>query len=68
MGYVTGRPLHADPSQPFRQQTPVAAFTGSKVKPRIGLTPILRAGLGMTDALVRKANCKWCFLLIRNAA
>ncbi|KII95330.1 hypothetical protein PLICRDRAFT_96504 [Plicaturopsis crispa FD-325 SS-3] len=33
-------------------QTPVGPFTGSVVKPRIGLTPILRAGLGMTDALL----------------
>lgn len=37
----------------------MAAFTGSKVKPRIGLTPILRAGLGMTDALVRKVIYEW---------
>ncbi|KAJ7068145.1 uracil phosphoribosyltransferase-domain-containing protein [Mycena amicta] len=36
----------------FEGQTPVAAFTGTVVKPRIGLTPILRAGLGMTDALL----------------
>ncbi|KAJ7742466.1 putative uracil phosphoribosyltransferase [Mycena maculata] len=35
----------------FTDVTPVAPFTGTIVKPRIGLTPILRAGLGMTDAL-----------------
>jgi uracil phosphoribosyltransferase len=34
------------------QQTPVGPFTGTTVKPKIGLTPILRAGLGMTDALL----------------
>jgi len=34
------------------QRTPVAPFVGKTIKPRIGLTPILRAGLGMTDALV----------------
>lgn len=34
------------------QQTPVAPFTGKAIKPRVGLTPIMRAGLGMTDALV----------------
>ncbi|KAF7313690.1 Uracil phosphoribosyltransferase [Mycena chlorophos] len=34
------------------QQTPIAPFTGTFIKPRIGLTPILRAGLGMTDALL----------------
>lgn len=33
-------------------QTPIASFTGSVIKPRIGLIPILRAGLGMTDALL----------------
>ncbi|TFY80820.1 hypothetical protein EWM64_g3198 [Hericium alpestre] len=36
----------------FEGRTPVGQFTGSAVKPRIGLTPILRAGLGMTDALL----------------
>ncbi|KAG6327658.1 hypothetical protein ID866_11431, partial [Astraeus odoratus] len=36
----------------FHGQTPIAPFTGSVIKPRIGLTPILRAGLGMTDALL----------------
>ncbi|KAI0939674.1 hypothetical protein AcW1_004628 [Taiwanofungus camphoratus] len=36
----------------FTGQTPVGPFTGSIIKPRIGLTPILRAGLGMTDALL----------------
>jgi len=36
----------------FEGQTPVGPFTGTTIKPRIGLTPILRAGLGMTDALL----------------
>ncbi|KAJ6509908.1 armadillo/beta-catenin/plakoglobin [Mycena vitilis] len=36
----------------FTDHSPVAPFTGSSIKPRIGLTPILRAGLGMTDALL----------------
>ncbi|KAJ7638684.1 armadillo/beta-catenin/plakoglobin [Roridomyces roridus] len=36
----------------FTDQSPVASFTGTVVKPRIGLTPILRAGLGMTDAVL----------------
>jgi len=34
------------------QESPISAFTGSVVKPRVGFTPILRAGLGMTDALL----------------
>ncbi|THH33649.1 hypothetical protein EUX98_g520 [Antrodiella citrinella] len=36
----------------FNGQTPVGPFVGSQIKPRIGITPILRAGLGMTDALL----------------
>jgi len=36
----------------FEGQTPIAPFTGLRIKHRIGLTPILRAGLGMTDALL----------------
>ncbi|KAF9222075.1 PRTase-like protein [Gyrodon lividus] len=37
----------------FEGNTPIGPFTGSVIKPRIGLTPILRAGLGMTDALLK---------------
>ncbi|KAJ7095254.1 armadillo/beta-catenin/plakoglobin [Mycena belliarum] len=37
----------------FTDQSPIGPFIGTVIKPRIGLTPILRAGLGMTDALVR---------------
>ncbi|KIJ70247.1 hypothetical protein HYDPIDRAFT_172119 [Hydnomerulius pinastri MD-312] len=36
----------------FEGQTRLGSFTGSVVKPRLGLTPILRAGLGMADALL----------------
>jgi len=32
--------------------SPVSSFTGTKIAPTIGLLPILRAGLGMTDALL----------------
>ncbi|KAK2466330.1 hypothetical protein APHAL10511_001972 [Amanita phalloides] len=38
--------------EPFQGHTPVGPFEGKVVKPRIGLTPILRAGIGMTDALL----------------
>jgi len=37
---------------PVVGNTPVSEFTGSTIKPRIGITPILRAGLGMTDAML----------------
>ncbi|PAV20801.1 armadillo beta-catenin plakoglobin [Pyrrhoderma noxium] len=36
----------------FQGTTPVASFTGTVIKPRIGLTPILRAGMGMTEPLL----------------
>ncbi|TDL29613.1 PRTase-like protein, partial [Rickenella mellea] len=36
----------------FEGTTPVGPFTGKAIKPRIGLTPILRAGLGMTEAML----------------
>jgi len=38
--------------EPVAGQSPVGPFIGSTVKPKIGLTPVLRAGLGMTDALL----------------
>lgn len=30
-------------------ESPIAPYTGKAVAPRIGLSPILRAGIGMTD-------------------
>ncbi|EJD00964.1 armadillo/beta-catenin/plakoglobin [Fomitiporia mediterranea MF3/22] len=36
----------------FEGRTPVAPFTGRAIKPKIGLAPILRAGLGMTDSML----------------
>ncbi|EIW82441.1 armadillo beta-catenin plakoglobin [Coniophora puteana RWD-64-598 SS2] len=36
----------------FQGQTPIGPFTGSVIKPRVGLAPILRAGIGMTDAFL----------------
>ncbi|TFK76041.1 armadillo/beta-catenin/plakoglobin [Pluteus cervinus] len=33
-------------------KSPVGSFVGTGIKPRIGLAPVLRAGLGMTDALL----------------
>jgi uracil phosphoribosyltransferase len=41
------------PSRPTRShqlRSPVASFTGKAIGTRIGLSPILRAGIGMTDA------------------
>ncbi|KAI0033795.1 uracil phosphoribosyltransferase-domain-containing protein [Vararia minispora EC-137] len=36
----------------FEGVSPISTFTGTVVKHRVGLTPILRAGLGMTDAIL----------------
>ncbi|KAI0068912.1 UDP-N-acetylglucosamine 1-carboxyvinyltransferase [Artomyces pyxidatus] len=49
LGYEASRDLE---SVSFEGQSPVSSFIGTAVKPRIGLTPILRAGLGMTDSLL----------------
>jgi uracil phosphoribosyltransferase len=37
---------------PVTVQTPLAACAGHQIAERIGLLPILRAGLGMTDAIL----------------
>lgn len=49
LGYEASRGLEEINVQ---GQSPISPFTGSVVKHRVGLTPILRAGLGMTDALL----------------
>jgi len=40
------------PTKPYRVQTPLAHADGVQVKGRIGLVPILRAGLGMIDPVL----------------
>ncbi|GAA5858923.1 hypothetical protein JCM8547_007157 [Rhodosporidiobolus lusitaniae] len=32
--------------------SPIASFTGQQIAPRVGISPILRAGIGMTDAFL----------------
>ncbi|KAH9994080.1 armadillo beta-catenin plakoglobin [Russula compacta] len=49
LGYEASRDLEEIHVQ---GQSPISTFTGSVVKPRVGFTPILRAGLGMTDGLL----------------
>ncbi|KIY73735.1 armadillo/beta-catenin/plakoglobin [Cylindrobasidium torrendii FP15055 ss-10] len=36
----------------FEGTSPVGPYVGTSIKPRVGLTPVLRAGIGMTDALL----------------
>jgi uracil phosphoribosyltransferase len=38
--------------EPVDVETPVASMTGQRLKGRIGLVPILRAGLGMVDPIL----------------
>lgn len=49
LGYEASRSLQC---RQYTAQTPVAAFNAFAIHPRIGLAPIMRAGIGMTDALL----------------
>jgi len=40
------------PLEPHIVQTPLASATGHRLRGRVGLSPILRAGLGMVDAML----------------
>ncbi|KAF8313047.1 armadillo/beta-catenin/plakoglobin [Clavulina sp. PMI_390] len=53
ISYILGIEASRDlPEVPVQGNTPISPFTGSQIAPTIGLLPILRAGLGMTDALM----------------
>ncbi len=41
--------------EPWTVQTPLADYAGQRLAERIGLAPILRAGLGMADAILELA-------------
>ncbi|KAJ3575170.1 hypothetical protein NP233_g1296 [Leucocoprinus birnbaumii] len=49
LGYEASKDLQ---TETFQGQTPVSTFQGERIKAKVALTPILRAGLGMTDALL----------------
>jgi uracil phosphoribosyltransferase len=38
--------------RPVEIQTPLETTTGSRLEPKLGLIPVLRAGLGMVDAML----------------
>lgn len=40
------------PTQPYQVQTPICEADGVQIKGRIGIVPILRAGLGMVDPVL----------------
>ncbi|KAH8926972.1 PRTase-like protein [Atractiella rhizophila] len=50
IGYEAAREMEVE--QLPDCQSPVAKFTGARVASRIGLHPILRAGIGMTDGIL----------------
>jgi len=53
LSYILGIEASRDlPEAEVQGNSPVSPFIGTKIVPSIGLLPILRAGLGMTDALL----------------
>ncbi|HTU90045.1 MAG TPA: uracil phosphoribosyltransferase [Gemmataceae bacterium] len=54
--------------EPWTVQTPLAEHTGQRIAERIGLFPILRAGLGMADAILElvPSACVWHLGLYRD--
>jgi uracil phosphoribosyltransferase len=54
--------------EPHTVQTPLTQYTGQRIGERIGLMPILRAGLGMADAIleVLPQACVWHLGLYRD--
>ena len=41
------------PTQPHEVKTPLAPYRGSRLRDRVGLVPVLRAGIGMVEAALR---------------
>jgi len=53
LSYILGIEASRDlPEAEVQGTSPVSTFSGTKIAQTIGLLPILRAGLGMTDALL----------------
>lgn len=54
--------------EPCPLRTPLGDCTGERIAERIGLTPILRAGLGMADAILElvPSACVWHLGLYRD--
>ncbi|KAJ8516358.1 hypothetical protein ONZ45_g6300 [Pleurotus djamor] len=50
VGYEATRDI---PVKIVQGESPISSFEGTVVGPKIGLAPILRAGLGMTDAMLK---------------
>jgi len=53
LSYILGIEASRDlPEAEVQGTSPISTFSGTKIAQTIGLLPILRAGLGMTDALL----------------
>jgi uracil phosphoribosyltransferase len=54
--------------EPCNVQTPLAEFAGERLGERLGLVPILRAGMGMADAILElvPSACVWHLGLYRD--
>jgi uracil phosphoribosyltransferase len=39
-------------TEPYQLDTPLETMTGTRLAPKVGLVPVLRAGLGMVDAML----------------
>lgn len=63
--YEASHDLRLDP---WTVQTPLAEYAGQRLAERIGLFPILRAGLGMADAILELVPpaCVWHLGLYRD--
>jgi uracil phosphoribosyltransferase len=53
LSWLLGYEAMADlATEPMTVETPLESMTGARLQPRIGLIPVLRAGLGMVDAML----------------
>ena len=53
LSWLLGYEAMADlATEPLTVETPLESMTGARLQPRIGLIPVLRAGLGMVDAML----------------
>jgi uracil phosphoribosyltransferase len=53
LSWLLGYEAMADLStQPRDVETPLEGMTGAELEPKVGLVPVLRAGLGMVDAML----------------
>src|SRR5438094_470965 len=53
LSWLLGYEAMADlTTQPITVETPLESMAGDELEPKVGLVPVLRAGLGMVDAML----------------